>query len=260
MNTTAPIGARDDTEELSAESLAARAGVTVRTIRYYQSAGLLPLPTRRGRQAFYGPDHLERLELIAELSRRGLRLSAIGELLAHSFTPTSADEWLGLGDVLVQPWTQDRPVLMTEAELAEALAGSPGISPPGLEAIGLVERRSDTTPVVYLVPSPGMLEVALATEKLGLDLSVASGLLDLLQSRLRETATELVSRFTDEVSMSRLSTQGPGQLAELLAKVQPLARRTVDLLFAHEMERAQRQLLEAAGADLTAAPDTRGTR
>lgn len=232
-------------QDLSAQDLAARAGVTVRTIRYYQSAGLLPLPTRRGRQVVYNRDHLERLELIAELSRRGLRLSAIGELLSHSLAHTSAEEWLGLGDVLAQPWTQDRPVLMTEAELAELLEGSPNMSPSALEAVGLVERRSDTTPVVYLVPSPGMVEVALAAEKLGLDLGVASGLLDLLQSRLRETATELVSRFTEEVSMSRLSTQGPGQLAELLEKVQPLARRTVDLLFAHEMERAQRQLLEA---------------
>jgi hypothetical protein len=59
-------------------------------------------------------------------------------------------------------------------------------------------------------------------------------------------ATELVSAFTDEVSIDRVAEEGPDALASMVAALQPLARRTVELLFAHEMERAQRELVAAA--------------
>ena len=39
--------------------------VPSRTIRYYQSKGALPKPTIRGRVAFYGPGHVERLANLA---------------------------------------------------------------------------------------------------------------------------------------------------------------------------------------------------
>ncbi|HZB71620.1 MAG TPA: MerR family transcriptional regulator, partial [Acidimicrobiales bacterium] len=74
-------GATEHRADLSVDQLAERAGVTVRTIRFYQSEGLLPLPGRHGREARYGPAHVERLDLIADLQARGLRLHAIAELL-----------------------------------------------------------------------------------------------------------------------------------------------------------------------------------
>jgi len=46
------------------DQLAARAGLPVRTIREYQTTGLLPGPERRGRVGIYGPTHLARLALI----------------------------------------------------------------------------------------------------------------------------------------------------------------------------------------------------
>ena len=64
------------------DELAARAGVSVDTIRYYQGRGLLPAPTRRGRIAHYGQEHLERLERIRALQGQGLSLAAIGRLLS----------------------------------------------------------------------------------------------------------------------------------------------------------------------------------
>jgi DNA-binding transcriptional MerR regulator len=39
---------------LTVDELAAAAGLTVRTTRYYASLGLLPPPTRQGRLAYYG--------------------------------------------------------------------------------------------------------------------------------------------------------------------------------------------------------------
>ena len=43
------------------EQLSARAGVSVDTIRYYQSKGLLDPPRREGRVAWYDDGHLDRL-------------------------------------------------------------------------------------------------------------------------------------------------------------------------------------------------------
>lgn len=57
--------------------LAAAAGVTPRTIRYYTAEGLLPPPDARGKYALYTGDHLLRLELIARLKGAYLPLSEI---------------------------------------------------------------------------------------------------------------------------------------------------------------------------------------
>jgi len=67
--------------ELRVEELAARGGVRVDTVRYYQSRGLLPPPRRQGRIALYGEDHLRRLCRIREFVSQGLTLALIGRVL-----------------------------------------------------------------------------------------------------------------------------------------------------------------------------------
>jgi DNA-binding transcriptional MerR regulator len=223
------------------EEVAGEVGLTVRTVRYYQSQGLLPAPARVGREARYGDDHVERLRLITRLQEQGLRLTAIAELLAQG---DAAGDWLGLTESLSRPWSDDRPALWNEDELGARLADTP-VTADDLVRTALVERRADTRPVVYLVPSPGLLDIALQLAHLGIDLGVADRLRRQLQDGLRTLATDLVARFTDEVSLTLLADAGPADLAHLLDSLRPLTRRTVDLLFATEMERAQRELLAA---------------
>ena len=62
--TTTPPG---DGVELTVDELATRAGLPVRTIREYQTMGLLPSPERRGRVGIYRTAHLARLQLIGRL-------------------------------------------------------------------------------------------------------------------------------------------------------------------------------------------------
>ena len=64
-------------ETLSVEQLATRVGMSVRTVRFYAGRGLIPPPRREGRNGFYGPDHIARLELVRELQAHGFTLSAI---------------------------------------------------------------------------------------------------------------------------------------------------------------------------------------
>ncbi len=223
---------------LTVEEVADAVGLTVRTVRYYQSQGLLQPPTRQGREVRYGDEHVDRLKVISRLQDQGLRLTAIAELLQQG---DAAADWLGLTESLATPWSEDRPALWSEDELASHL--SSGVTSEALVRTGLVERRSDTNPVVYLVPSPGLLDIAQQLHGLGIDLDVAARLRALLQDRLRPLATDLVATFTDEVSLTLLSDAGPADLARLLERLRPLTRRSVDLLFASEMERAQRELL-----------------
>jgi DNA-binding transcriptional MerR regulator len=238
----------DDEPGLSVEALADAAGTSVRTVRYYQSEGLLPPPERVGRTARYGPAHAERLALITELQERGLRLQAIRDVLAATPGAPTA-EWLGLTDALERPWSEDHPALLGDRELAAKLEGLPASTADELAASGIIERRADTRPPVWFVASPGMLDIAVDSVRAGIPVESGTALRALLQERLQSLAEELVARFADDVAFARLADAGPAALAEMLAHVQPLARRTVDLLFAQEMERAQHRLIEEEFGD-----------
>jgi DNA-binding transcriptional MerR regulator len=70
-----------DQEEYLINELAQRAGVTVRTIRYYTDQGLLPTPDTRGKYATYNRGHLLRLELIRQMKEAYLPLREIREII-----------------------------------------------------------------------------------------------------------------------------------------------------------------------------------
>jgi DNA-binding transcriptional MerR regulator len=74
------------------EQLAAKADISVDTVRFYQSRGLLPPPRRQGRVAYYGDEHVDRLARIRRLQGRGLTLATIQRLLAGDLD--AADEAL----------------------------------------------------------------------------------------------------------------------------------------------------------------------
>lgn len=69
-------------ESYKLEELAERAGMSVRTVRYYLQRGLLEPPPFRGKDTAYGPDHLVRLRAIRRLQERFLPLDAIQAELA----------------------------------------------------------------------------------------------------------------------------------------------------------------------------------
>jgi DNA-binding transcriptional MerR regulator len=66
-----------DPETFDLNELAAAAGVTPRTIRYYVQQGLLPSPELRGPGTRYERAHLDRLHLIRRLQRQHLPLAEI---------------------------------------------------------------------------------------------------------------------------------------------------------------------------------------
>ena len=69
-------------EQLTIDDLARLVQLPVRTIREYHTMRLLPPPERRGRLGMYGSRHVQRLQLITRLQRRGYSLAGIRDLLA----------------------------------------------------------------------------------------------------------------------------------------------------------------------------------
>jgi DNA-binding transcriptional MerR regulator len=219
------------------DDLAAKTRVPSRTIRFYQSKGALQGPEIRGRVAFYGDAHVERLELIAKLHDRGLRIDAIGDLVKRiDRGELDLAEWLGVEAEMQAPWASDQPRTVSDAELYE-LAGTrrPGLI-ADLTRAELVERRGD----VYLVPSPSLLAIAMKLEAAGVDLETASSGSDVLRKHLGRAVGELVALFSSRVKDGALDVHDSSKLFETLRTAGPEAVR---LFFARAMEKALRDLI-----------------
>ena len=63
------------------DELAELAGISIETLRSYQSRGLLPAPDHEGRVAWYDKRHLDRLRRIKELKAQGWSMRRIGDAL-----------------------------------------------------------------------------------------------------------------------------------------------------------------------------------
>jgi DNA-binding transcriptional MerR regulator len=216
------------------DELAAVTTIPSRTIRFYQSSGVLPKPDRRGRIAYYGASHIERLELIGKLQDRGLRMRAIKDLVERIDSgEIGLQEWLGFEAQLSSAWVDDAPKLLRRAELDELL----GERRPGFIAelgrAGILELRADET---YLVPSPGLLRAVMRLDDAGVGVEVAAGASAIMQRHLAKAARELATHFGDHA------------VGEALGELRAVGLETVRLIFAREMEQVLRKMVESGEA------------
>jgi DNA-binding transcriptional MerR regulator len=156
------------------EELSARAGVSVDTIRYYQSKGLLPAPRRQGRVAWYDTDHLDRIARVRSLQSRGFTLATIVRLVNGELD--AADEALlgelagsGLSDAGTTPITASGTAASSgdSASSGEtAIQGDPGgagglpsqsIEPELFTIEALALRTGVPLPLLRAVESEGLL-------------------------------------------------------------------------------------------------------
>lgn len=79
-----------DPASLDLPELADRAGVSIRTVRYYIQQGLLPRPEARGPGAHYTEEHLDRLLLIKRLQKEHLPLAEIRRAIDSGATESAA--------------------------------------------------------------------------------------------------------------------------------------------------------------------------
>ncbi|GGX96147.1 MerR family transcriptional regulator [Streptomyces minutiscleroticus] len=236
------------TEEptLTVDELAARAGVTVRTVRFYSTRGLLPPPVigprRVGR---YGQAHLSRLALIEELQHQGMTLAAIERYLRQLPDDLSAHD-LAIHRAVVASWVPDTAEETSRAEL-ERRAGR-ALSDGDLDRLVAMD-------VVARTERPGVLRVDPGLLRLGvqlLDTPIAHETIlaarTVLQEHARSAARELARLFHEEVwEAHRERGPGPGHVAamkSLSAHVQPMVVQALLTTFQRTLREELRQSFE----------------
>jgi DNA-binding transcriptional MerR regulator len=248
----APEPTESDEPRYTIDELAAAAHVPTRTIRFYQARGALMRPEIRGRVAYYGAVHLERLRFIAQLQDRGLRIDAIRDLVG-SIDKGELDlaQWLGVEQQVDKPWSDDQARVVGEDELYTLAASRrPGLL-ADLVRTRLVARHGD----VYLVRSPSLLQIATRLEGAGIDLETAVAASKILDKHLRRAVKELVGLFVKRIKDGSIAISEPDNLFSTL---RPLATEAVKTIFAREMHRELRALLESG--KLRALPVLRGKK
>jgi DNA-binding transcriptional MerR regulator len=221
--------AGDGRVELTIDELARRADVPVRTIREYQTIGVLPAPDRRGRVGIYGDGHVTRLALIDRLQRRGYSLAGIRDLLAAWRDGAALGEILGLQpDQLVHidepgaPATLEQLALLVPALVPARL--------PELLATGVVEACG---PDRYCVPSPSLLQLTLNALAAGYDTGRVLDLLTTIGRAADAIADAVVATLADPPDtidrdeMIALAARGRGLLAHGVGRltIHTLGRR-----------------------------------
>ncbi|MFI8288496.1 MerR family transcriptional regulator [Streptomyces sp. NPDC085614] len=237
-----------ETEEqpptFTVDELAARAGVTVRTVRFYGTRGLLPPPVIGPRRVgHYGPEHLSRLALIEELQRQGMTLAAIERYLEQLPPDLSAQD-LAIHRALVASWAPESAEETTHREL-ERRAGRAldDEDIDRLAAMGVLDRGPD--PEVFRLDGTllrlgvELLDVPIAHETILASRTV-------LLEHARAAAQELSRLFREEVwNPYRERESDPDHVAamkSLSAHMQPMVVQALVTAF----QRSLREELRAA--------------
>ncbi|MFF9768106.1 MerR family transcriptional regulator [Streptomyces sp. NPDC014636] len=230
-----------DEAPLTIDELAARAGVTVRTVRFYGGKGLLPPPVIGPRRVgHYGPDHLARLALIEELQQQGMTLSAIERYLKQlpdDLTPHD----LAIHRAVVASWAPDAVDTVSRGEL-ERRAGRP-LAAEDVERLAamnvIVEADGDTFRVdsgllrlgVQLLDVPLSHEVILAARKV-------------LTEHSRAAAHELSQLFRGEVA-----ERAAQDVKSLSAHMHPLVVQALLTTFQRSLREELSEWVTGSGAD-----------
>ncbi len=208
------------------EQLAARAGVSVDTIRFYQGRGLIPPPRRRGRVALYGDSHLERLRRIRAWARQGLPLAVIKRLLDRPASEEADDRLLAaVAGERVGARTLSREELAAESGVPEPLlraAESAGLLEP-LRLDG--EERFGEADLAMARAGLAILSAGFPLDEL---LELATGHARATQE-LAERAIELFDR--DVRRGGDDSRSDPEAVARAFERLLPEATRLVALHF-----------------------------
>lgn len=180
---------------ITLDELTRRVGMSVRTIRFYTTKGLVPPPIRRGRSGYYSPDHVSRLELVAELQAHGFTLAAIEKYVAR-LPRDASPETIALRRSLVAPWISDVTETVSRRELSRRAGRTLSDDDlVALNALGIVfPTKQGRYEVAFAHLSSGV-----ALLELGLPLEVALSTQDILATHGRQVADELTEVFRTQV-------------------------------------------------------------
>jgi len=230
--------------ELRVEELAGRADVSVDTIRFYQKRRLLPPPQRRGRIAWYGPEHVERLARIKDLQGRGFSLAVIRRIVTGQLD--RADEPLAAAVIGADDDSggeTDAEEFLTLDELA-ARSGVPEALIDSIVREGLLVPRRHEGDARFTSADVDILGAGLRLLETGLPMPELLTLARRHHDATRETAEGAVAMFDTYVREPlRDADLTDDERAERLVEAFRVLLPSVTALVAHHFRRV---LLEVA--------------
>jgi DNA-binding transcriptional MerR regulator len=230
-----------DADELTVDELAARTGMTVRTVRFYATEGLLPPPVRRGRMGYYGPSHRMRLELIRTLQEHGYTLAAVERVLARIPADAPPAEYAVQAAVLA-PWLPEKAERIDRAALERRVGRHVSEDEIGyLVQVGALDRYEDAT--------FGVSATALGHAVALLELPVPMSVLHESAAIIGEHATAVADGLSEVFTRAVWGPYQRGeidheQVVAMLARLRPLALQGLVSAFGRAADRAARRGLE----------------
>ncbi|QFG24921.1 MerR family transcriptional regulator [Actinomadura sp. WMMB 499] len=230
--------------ELTVDQLAARAGVSVRTVRFYAGRGLLPPPRLRGRTGLYGDEHLARLELVRELQSLGLTLAAIERHL-EKIPDDAPVEDLALQRALLSPWAPEDGEVLDRHELDRRVGRHLDDDDlKRLEALGVLEPAGEQVRVV----SPALLGVGAELAALSLPLETLVAAHAAVDRHMSALAAELQGAFQDSVVRpyreGGRSPEDRARLMEMAGRLKPLLIQSLVTSFQRAVDETIRRSTE----------------
>jgi DNA-binding transcriptional MerR regulator len=241
------------------EQLAATCDVSVDTVRYYQSRGLLQAPEREGRVAWYAPEHAERIAEIRSLQRKGLTLAAIRRVVTGELGPADADLAAAVavarGDA--DERGDDAPVESLTLEEFSAASGVPASLIQAVEREGIRIGRPVDGEERYTAADIEIVRTALRLLEFGLPLPDLLALARDADTAMRGLAERAVELFDEHVRKPIRDTAGDAeqasaQMVQAFRELLP----AVTTLVSHHFRRV---LLEAAEEHIEEASDEEGS-
>ena len=217
---------------LTVEQLAAESGMTVRNIRAHQARGLLPPPEVRQRTGYYGPGHLARLELIAQLQADGFNLRGIERLLEGA-SGEASQAIMSFRRAVTEPFESERPQIFTLSELRSRF---------GEDATPLLLRRAvkldlitPVGPASFEVSSPRLLEIAGEMTERGVPVSALLDVVEVMARSSSYVAEAFAKLFVTWVWQPFEEKGRPeeewAQVLESIERMRPVASQALEAVF-----------------------------
>lgn len=241
----------DDGDLLTVDQLAERTGMSVRTIRFYASKGLIPAPRLRGRTGLYDAAHRARLELIGELTGLGFTLAAIERQLERVPLETAPEE-LALQRALLTPWLPEVDEELDRAGL-DRRAGRrlSDDDVTTLERLGALTRLPGDGPATVRLHGAVALGSALEALDSGLPPELWKRSHDLIERHTAALAEDLMTLFQDEVLQPYRDRGRPAderrRLAAAFSRLKPITLQGVVAAFGRAVNRAIRERVDSSG-------------
>ena len=191
------------------EQLAATCDVSVDTVRFYQSRGLLPQPAREGRVAWYDEGHAERIRRIRDLQGKGLTLAAIGRVVSGELGSSDAD--LAAAVAIARGVGAADDAILSLDDLASA-SGVPASLIQAVEREGITIGRRVDGELRYSAADAEVMRTALRLLEFGLPVGDLLGLARDADDALRRLAVRAVDLFDANVREPIRDTAGTDPL------------------------------------------------